>query len=256
MAASHGRSSASNGSRISFLRVCRDDNFYEIPAQNLVAGDVVVLKPGEVFGDMVILAGSRVLVDESALTGEATPVQKEPIDPSMRKQVYVATKHTACSLHAGTRILEIGTSEKVLALVTGTGSYTHKGELLTNVLSYSRHQFKFDDEVKAVLLVLAVEAIVMIWLVFHLLQNEWAYAWFYGKHDVSVLVYSNRRALESPISQSTAHCPLSPRSLIRVGNGVPAPFTDRVCRFCVSVGQTTAGTTNQLSAPRSDSSCW
>ena len=61
-----------------------------------------------------------------------------------------------------------------------TGSFTTKGELLSDVLSYERHHFKFDDEVKIVLFILFLQAIFLLGLVFHFLQDQWVYAWFYG----------------------------------------------------------------------------
>ena len=48
---------------------------------NVVPGDVVVLKQGVNYCDMVILSADHIIVDESALTGEATSVVKTEIDP-------------------------------------------------------------------------------------------------------------------------------------------------------------------------------
>ena len=59
-------------------RVVRGDREIEIPAEALVPGDVVVVRPGErVPADGVILEGQTAL-DESMLTGESLPVEKGP----------------------------------------------------------------------------------------------------------------------------------------------------------------------------------
>ena len=145
---------------------------------------MVVLKPGVVYCDMVVLKAFRVLVDESALTGEATPVLKVEVDPATRDETYSQTQHKLFTISAGTEIMEVDDNGKDLGLVITTGSFTAKGELLTDVLSYQRHKFKFDNEVQLVLFILAVEAIIMISLVFHFLKDDWVYSWFYGNHYV------------------------------------------------------------------------
>jgi magnesium-transporting ATPase (P-type) len=161
-------------------RVLRDGKYTEIPVEDVAPGDVVVLKPGIVYCDMVVLKGFRVLVDESALTGEATPLLKAEIDPAMRHVPYVPAHHKVCTISAGTEIIELDDSGKILGLVMTTGSFTAKGELLSDVLSYQRQNFQHSDEVKVILFILALQAVVMISLVFYFLQSSWFFSWFYG----------------------------------------------------------------------------
>jgi magnesium-transporting ATPase (P-type) len=161
--------------------VLRDGEYAVVSVEDVVPGDVVVLKPGIVYCDMVVLKGFRVLVDESALTGEATPLLKAEIDPAMRHYAYQPAQHKVCTISAGTEILELDDSSKALGLVTATGTSTTKGELLTDVLSYQRQTFQHSDEVKVILFILTLEAVLMISLVFYFLQSHWVYSWFYGK---------------------------------------------------------------------------
>ncbi|MGW7551314.1 cation-translocating P-type ATPase, partial [Streptomyces rimosus] len=59
-------------------RVRRDGREAEIPAEQVVVGDVVLLSAGsEVPADGRIIAASALQIDESALTGESAPVAKE-----------------------------------------------------------------------------------------------------------------------------------------------------------------------------------
>lgn len=61
-------------------RVLRDGAEIDIPAGQVVAGDVVIVRPGEkVPVDGVVVAGASA-VDESMLTGESLPVDKSPGD--------------------------------------------------------------------------------------------------------------------------------------------------------------------------------
>jgi H+-transporting ATPase len=62
-------------------RVLRDGSWSSIPARELVPGDVVALKLGNVIpADVVLLRGDYLSVDESALTGESLPVDKHVKD--------------------------------------------------------------------------------------------------------------------------------------------------------------------------------
>ena len=61
--------------------VVRDGSEQEIAVKELVLGDLVVLRPGDQISvDGEVLAASGLEVDESLLTGEADPVDKDPGD--------------------------------------------------------------------------------------------------------------------------------------------------------------------------------
>jgi potassium/sodium efflux P-type ATPase len=61
--------------------VFRDGKRTTIEAENLVPGDVVLLKPGDkVPADLRLFETSDLQVDESALTGESVPVSKNPYE--------------------------------------------------------------------------------------------------------------------------------------------------------------------------------
>jgi P-type Cu+ transporter len=62
-------------------RVVRDGQEMEIPTDQVLTGDIVLVRPGEKIPvDGVVLEG-RSAVDESMLTGESLPVEKGPGDP-------------------------------------------------------------------------------------------------------------------------------------------------------------------------------
>ena len=61
-------------------RVIRDGSEQDIPATELVPGDLAIVPAGAWFpADGLILSGSALQADESTLTGEALPVRKAPI---------------------------------------------------------------------------------------------------------------------------------------------------------------------------------
>ena len=55
----------------------------EIPAGELVTGDILVIRPGEsIAADGEIISGTT-SIDESAITGESIPVEKQPGDKAV-----------------------------------------------------------------------------------------------------------------------------------------------------------------------------
>lgn len=61
-------------------RVVRGDKTVDLPIEQVVAGDIVIVRPGEIVPvDGVITAGSSA-VDEAMITGESLPVEKHPGD--------------------------------------------------------------------------------------------------------------------------------------------------------------------------------
>ncbi len=62
-------------------KVLRDGKWVEIEAQEIVPGDVVRIKIGDIIpADLKLLEGDYVSVDQAALTGESLPVNKKPGD--------------------------------------------------------------------------------------------------------------------------------------------------------------------------------
>jgi H+-transporting ATPase len=59
-------------------RVRRDGQWQEIPARELVSGDLVRVRLGDIVpADLQLLTGDYLLVDQSTLTGESLPVEKK-----------------------------------------------------------------------------------------------------------------------------------------------------------------------------------
>jgi cation-transporting ATPase 13A3/4/5 len=161
------------------VQVFREDGqSVNVSFKDLVPGDVVVLKPGITYADMLVLKSTSLIVDESSLTGESNPVAKTAVTSEEVK--YDIHKHKKHTILSGTTILESSGTEGDLGLVIKTGSFTSKGEMLRDILSYERHHFKFDTEVKVVLLILLVWACIAFAITVHLIQDTPIYGWFYG----------------------------------------------------------------------------
>ncbi len=94
--------------------VFRDGNEKEIPVEDIVPGDIVILNAGDIVpGDCLLLESKDLFVDEAMLTGETFPVEKD---------VSVLTADTALSKRTnavwmGTHI--VSGSAKALVILTG-----------------------------------------------------------------------------------------------------------------------------------------
>jgi E1-E2 ATPase/Cation transporter/ATPase, N-terminus len=158
--------------------VRRNGDYVQVDHQDLVPGDVVQLEPGMDFCDFVVIQGQATLVDESALTGEAAPQAKAPIDPQEGDQMLdPRIVHRRHMISAGTCILE---SQHGVAVVMNTGSFTAKGDLLREMFSFRRYQLKFDYEVPIVIAILIIYAIIGFNIVVAFIEASPVYGWFYG----------------------------------------------------------------------------
>lgn len=165
----------------------RNGKLITVQQNELVPGDVVVVSHGLVYSDMILLATEGLLVDESALTGESTPMAKTAVDPSQRKLDYSPVVHKKHTISAGTTVIESEIDHN-LAVVLATGSFTSKGELLREIFQYQRARFEFDAEVPFVLAILLMESALGFVAVNHLIIEQPVYAWFYGMYVVSCLL--------------------------------------------------------------------
>lgn len=104
-------------------RVRRDGEVRELPADQLVPGDVVLVEAGDrVPADGRLIAAATLEIDESALTGESVPVPKQ-VEPVTGKEVPLGDRVDMAYMHTNaTR----GTGE---LLVTATGMSTEVGHV-------------------------------------------------------------------------------------------------------------------------------
>ena len=94
-------------------RVVHDDHLHEVPAEDVVVGDVVVIYAGERLPvDGVIVEGHSAL-DQSPITGESLPVDRGPGD-----KVFSGSMNLSGPLHLrATAVGENSTVGKIIAVV-------------------------------------------------------------------------------------------------------------------------------------------
>ncbi|HEX3035811.1 MAG TPA: cation-transporting P-type ATPase, partial [Thermodesulfobacteriota bacterium] len=103
-------------------KVRRDGRILEIPSQELVPGDIVIIEGGDVVtADLRLVETSKLQADESSLTGESFPVSKQI--ESLNGEVPLAERSNM--LFRGTAVTR-GSGEGV---VVATGMSTELGQI-------------------------------------------------------------------------------------------------------------------------------
>ncbi len=103
-------------------RIRRDGKESELPVENVVPGDVIILSAGDVIpGDSLLLDSKELFIDEAAFTGETYPVEKNAgivaADAPLNKR--------SNSLFMGSHVI----SGKASAVVIKTGKATEFGKI-------------------------------------------------------------------------------------------------------------------------------
>lgn len=116
--------------------VKRDNTEKEIPTEEVVPGDIIILEEGStVPADARLLSKKNLRISEAALTGESMPSDKEtdPVD----EDTPVADRH--CMVWKGTNIV----SGKGEAVVTATGKSTEIGKIAVSMKEMETHDSNF-----------------------------------------------------------------------------------------------------------------
>lgn len=138
--------------------VVRDGKQQDIPVEDIVAGDIVVLNAGDIVpGDCLLLESKDLFVDEAMLTGETFPVEKA---------VAVLTEETPLSqrinsLWMGTHIV----SGSAKALVSLTGKSTEFGKV-SERLKLKPYETEFEHGIRRFGYFLGEVTLVLVVLIF------------------------------------------------------------------------------------------
>jgi H+-transporting ATPase len=102
-------------------RVLRDGKWQEKPAGELVPGDVVRLRLGDIIpADVKLVEGDYLLTDESALTGESLPVEKHLSDVAYASSIARQGEMNAIVVSTGMRTYFGKTTKLVEEAKTGS----------------------------------------------------------------------------------------------------------------------------------------
>jgi H+-transporting ATPase len=113
-------------------RVMRDGNWVIKPARELVPGDVVFLRIGDVVPADVKIFDGQVLADQSALTGESLPVEKAKGGLAYTGSIIRRSEAKGVVVATGSRTF----FGKTVTLVAMARPESHVEKLIANVVRY------------------------------------------------------------------------------------------------------------------------
>jgi len=155
----------------------------DVPFEELVPGDLVHLSAGDMVpADLRILRSKDLFVSQSALTGEAMPIEKyDTLGELQGEDSGVARRNplergNLCFM--GTNVI----SGSALGLVVATGRRTYFGSLARSVIGH-RSLTSFDHGVNSVTRVLIAFMLVMVPVVFlinGLAKGDWKEAFLFA----------------------------------------------------------------------------
>ena len=108
-------------------RVLRDGQKDKVDATELVPGDIVLLETGDtVPADLRLIESTNLQADESLITGESTPVDKDA-DAELEKDTPLAERQTL--LHSGSAVM----AGRAMGVVIRTGQNTEIGQIAASL---------------------------------------------------------------------------------------------------------------------------
>lgn len=151
----------------------RENGREEINMADLLPGDIVILSAGDMIpADVRILKAKDLFVSQSALTGEAEPVEKYPDAGKTAESQSLFDLRNVCFM--GTNVI----SGSATAVVLATGDDTYFGNM-AKALSGEREPTSFDKGVNSVSWLLIRFMLVMVPVVFlinGLTKHDWLQA--------------------------------------------------------------------------------
>jgi len=147
-------------------RVFRDGMEQEIDSENVVPGDVLVLEQGDkITADARIIEEANLETDESALTGESMPAEKN--DCALKGKVHLAEMKNMLFMQT------IVTRGRAKAVVVGTGMNTELGKIAEQIAEAEEKPTPFQVELNrlgkrigaGVLIVIALVAAIQALLI-------------------------------------------------------------------------------------------
>uniref|UniRef100_A0A8C6XQD4 ATPase cation transporting 13A2 n=1 Tax=Naja naja TaxID=35670 RepID=A0A8C6XQD4_NAJNA len=151
---------------VSSVQICRPSGERVVVSSvDLVPGDVLVISPeGMLVPCDAALLNGECVVNESLLTGESTPVLKTPLPkgPEEANTTYSSEDHKRHTLFCGTQVIQARSCGEadILAVVTRTGFYTAKGDLISSILQPKPVKLRFHNDAWKFVTFLAILAVI------------------------------------------------------------------------------------------------
>ncbi|CAD7940477.1 unnamed protein product [Amoebophrya sp. A25] len=151
--------------------------FFELNSEDLLPGDIIEIRDGMIVPCEVLLVHGNVMMDESQLTGESTPMSKEAVEGSGSRRALDFGKDKTHILFSGTEVIAVESTpitsdgyissssdasansqqsvamqkhfnrmDRAYAVVTAIGTGTSRGDLIRGMFYPLRLYFEFDAQ--------------------------------------------------------------------------------------------------------------
>ena len=152
--------------------VLRDGHVEHVKGEDIVVGDVVILEAGDVVpADMRLFEVNTVKIEESALTGESVPVDKDLVIPT-GDEVGIGDRTNMA--FSSTNV----TYGRAVGVVTSTGMNTEVGKIANMLANTEEGKTPLQENQDALgkwLTIMILVIAVIIFLVGMLRGNEWTH---------------------------------------------------------------------------------
>jgi Ca2+-transporting ATPase len=140
--------------------VRRDGDWQEIPARDLVPGDVLRIKAGDILGaDVRLIEANRLQIDEAALTGESEPVDKHDKPIQDEEEAVLAERF---NMGFSSTLVANGTG---LGLVTATGMDTEVGHIAGLMATATQPKTPLQERIESLSKILIAAALIVVAIV-------------------------------------------------------------------------------------------
>jgi Ca2+-transporting ATPase len=137
--------------------VRRDGDWKEVPARDIVPGDVLRIKAGDILpADVRLIEANRLQVDEAALTGESEPVDKHDQAIEGEEEVVLAERF---NMGFSSTLVSNGTG---LGLVTSTGMDTEVGHIAGLMATATQPKTPLQERIESLSKILIGAALIVV----------------------------------------------------------------------------------------------
>lgn len=145
---------------VPLVQVLRDGTVREIPSVQLVPGDIILVKAGNIVpADARIVQASNLKVQEATLTGEAVPVAKKN---TVLADAELPLGDRVNMLYMGTNV----TYGRGVAVVVGTGMHTELGRIAGMIQEAQRKRTPLQEKLNVLGKTLAIAGGIAAFVIF------------------------------------------------------------------------------------------
>lgn len=145
-------------------RVVRSGRSQEIPTSHLVPGDIVLLEAGDAIpADCRVIEAASLKVEESALTGESVPVEKEI------EKIEISEEGATVPLGDRKNMVYMGSSVvygRGRAVVVATGMHTEMGKIATSISTAKEEKTPLQVKLAELSKILTIGVVIICVLIF------------------------------------------------------------------------------------------